>query len=163
MLEHPTDKFSGVPQRSEVREVELEQILPKKDDRFRLRHEPESGIESDVDGFASEYPVAKRMKRRYPHLARTVRQGYVYPLLHLSAGFFGEGESEDFLRYGTAGGNKIFDALGNHRGLACPGTSNNENWPVAKGDGLFLLDVELSFFNRNLCHRGIIQRLLPIE
>jgi hypothetical protein len=71
-----------------------------------------------------------------------VRHQLVDPELHLRSCLLREGQGEDFRRLRPSGGDEPRDPPGDDLRLARAGSGDDEEWPVAMGDGTQLLRVQ---------------------
>ena len=89
-----------------------------------------------------------------------------YALAHLPRRLVGEGDREDFVGAGPAGGDQVGDARRKNPGLADAGAGENQNRPLERLDRLELLVVEGRQISRNAARpaepRGRRRREMPL-
>ena len=108
------DVPGGIAERPEVLEGEIEEPLAHEDDLFGLGQHPEVRGQPQMQRVLPQHPVAKGVEGADPGLRVAVGHEAVDALLHLGRGAVGEGQRQNLLRPGAAGGDQMGDPPGNH-------------------------------------------------
>ena len=89
-------------------------------------------------GVGSEHPRAGRVEGHHPHRAHAPPDQQLGAVAHLAGRLVGERDREDLARLDRAGRDQVGDPVGQHPRLARAGAGEDQQRPVAVGDGLAL-------------------------
>ena len=116
--DHRLEVSSGVAERPEVLEGELEEVVAQEDHLLGSCEHAEVRGEPELERVFLDQPVAEGVKGRDLDVGIAVGHELVHALFHLGRGLVREGEGEDLGGAGLPGRDEVGDAAGDHRGLA---------------------------------------------
>ena len=108
-------------------------------------------------------PRAGRVEGHQPHAAGTPAKQPLHPSAHLLGRLVGERDREDLARLGLVGIDQERDPVREHARLAAAGAREDQQRPLAVGDGLTLGLVEVLEQLLQVFGVGIDRHLLSIE
>ena len=117
-------------------------MLAQEDHRLRPRQHPHVRRQPELERELADDPVAERVERGDGAVRVAVRHQLVDAELHLVRGLVGERQGQDLGRFRAPRGDQPGDPTGDDLGLAGPGPGDDEEGPLAVGDGAALLQVE---------------------